>query len=277
MYRHDRLNMLVLVHWVLNGGDMFDPRLFDLTGKRALVTGGGRGLGRAIASALGQMGAKICIAGRTDSSLVMARDSLAGNGISVETLVVDVSDTAASQQSISELDKNWPVDILVNNAGVERVTPSLDVDEAQWDCILNTNLKGSFFTAQVVARSMAAARRGGAIVNLCSLTSYVGVPTAVPYGSSKTGLLGMTRALAAEWADYGIRVNAIAPGYFRTDMTEEFYKDNAWTSDMLQRIPQRRFGELQDIGGAVAFLVSDAAGYITGQCIAVDGGMLASV
>ena len=170
-----------------------------------------------------------------------------------------------------------PIDILVNNAGYEQVTPSLDMSEAIWDAIIDTNLKGSFFVSRAVARHMAASGQGGAIINLCSLTSYVGIPTAVPYGASKSGLLGMTRALAAEWAEHNIRVNALAPGYFRTEMTEPFYQDQSWADAMLTKIPQRRFGALDDIAGAAVFLASPASGYITGQCLPVDGGYLASI
>jgi NAD(P)-dependent dehydrogenase (short-subunit alcohol dehydrogenase family) len=169
------------------------------------------------------------------------------------------------------------LDILINNAGFEHVSPSLDVDEALWASIVDTNLKGAFFAAQAAGRIMAKGGAGGSIVNLCSLTSFVGVPTAVPYGASKSGLLGMTRALACEWAEAGIRVNAIAPGYFRTAMTEVFYEDQDWQERMLSRIPQRRFGEESDVGGVAVFLCSDAAAYVTGHCIPIDGGYLASI
>jgi NAD(P)-dependent dehydrogenase (short-subunit alcohol dehydrogenase family) len=136
--------------------------------------------------------------------------------------------------------------------------------------------KGAFFAAQAAARIMSEGT-GGAILNLCSLTSERGIPTAVPYTSSKSGLLGMTRALAAEWGRHSIRVNALAPGYYRTGMTEGFYKDPDWQEAMLGKIPLGRFGRLDDLAGAAVFLLSDAARYITGACLPVDGGILASI
>ncbi len=162
--------------------------------------------------------------------------------------------------------------ILVNNAGTEEVAPSRDVTEAQWDAIVGTNLKAAFFVAQAFARQT----ETGAILNLGSLTSAVGIPTATPYTASKSGILGMTRALAAEWAP-AIRVNALGPGYFRTAMTEGFYADPAWQDAMLGKIPMQRFGQLDDLIGAAVFLVSDASAYVTGQILYVDGGTLASL
>jgi gluconate 5-dehydrogenase len=169
-----------------------------------------------------------------------------------------------------------PVDVLVNNAGVEEVRPAAEADEALWDKIVDTNLKGAFFISQVVAAGMAETG-GGAIVNLASLTSYVGVPTAVPYGASKSGVLGMTRALAVEWAPKGIRVNAIAPGYFLTELTRAFYEDADWVAAMTAKVPLGRLGELDDLVGAALFLAGRGARYITGQCLAIDGGYLASI
>ncbi|WEK04925.1 MAG: glucose 1-dehydrogenase [Candidatus Devosia phytovorans] len=255
---------------------MNGPAAFDLTGRRALVTGGSRGLGQAIAVALAKMGAAVCVTSRDVAALDETLSLLAETGNEGRGMVLDVRNAAGVRAAVDALDAEWPIDILVNNAGFEHVSPSLDVDEDIWDAIVDTNLKGSFFASQAVARHMAGRGRG-AIVNLCSLTSYVGIPKAVPYGASKSGLLGMTRALSAEWATSGIRVNAIAPGYFRTQMTEGFYADEGWANSMRDKIPQRRFGEMADIGGAVVFLVSDAAAYVTGQCIAVDGGYLASI
>lgn len=255
---------------------MFSPALFSLNGRRALVTGGSRGLGQAIALSLASAGAEVCVTARSLDSLGETLDLLTKTGVAGKGLALDVKNISAANAVLAALGCEWPIDILVNNAGFESISASLDVDEALWDSIVDTNLKGSFFSSQAVARQMAERGLGGVVINLCSLTSFVGIPTAVPYGASKSGLLGITKALSAEWAQHGIRVNAIAPGYFRTDMTEVFYRDEAWVTGMLAKIPQRRFGSMDDIGGAVVFLASDAAAYVTGQCIAIDGGFLAS-
>jgi NAD(P)-dependent dehydrogenase (short-subunit alcohol dehydrogenase family) len=248
---------------------------FDLSGKRAIVTGAGRGIGQAIAKALAEAGADVGLLGRNVAALAETEAAIRASGRRSATVAADVSNVADTAAAIGALaEALGGLEIFVNNAGYEEVRPSLDVDEALWERIVDTNLKGAFFAAQAAAKRMA---DGGAIVNLCSLTSYVGIPTAVPYGSSKTGLLGMTRALATEWAPLGIRVNAIAPGYFHTAMTDVFYQDKGWQEAMLAKIPQRRFGRMEDIGGAVIFLASDASAYVTGHCIPIDGGYLASI
>jgi NAD(P)-dependent dehydrogenase (short-subunit alcohol dehydrogenase family) len=250
---------------------------FSLSGRTALVTGASRGIGEALAAGLANAGADVAVAARELSSLAAAESAISAAGRKSVGIAIDVRDAGAIRAGVEKAAQALGgLDILVNNAGVEDVRDSLAVDEALWDRIVDTNLKGAFFCAQAAARVMAAGK-GGAILNLCSLTSEVGVPTAVPYGSSKSGLLGMTRALAAEWAAKGIRVNGIGPGYFRTDLTEVFYQDEKWQQAMLAKIPLRRFGRLEDLVGAAVFLCSDAAAYVTGQCLYIDGGYLASI
>ncbi|WP_073053466.1 SDR family NAD(P)-dependent oxidoreductase [Kaistia soli] len=246
-------------------------------GKYAFVTGASRGIGREIAEALAGAGADIAISARNIADLDATRTAIEATGRNALAIALDVRDTGACRAAVHHAAvKFGKLDILVNNAGYEEVCPSLDIEEAQWDAIVDTNLKGAFFAAQAAAREMKTGG-GGSIINLCSLTSYVGIPTAAPYTSSKSGLLGMTRALAAEWASLDIRVNAIAPGYFHTAMTDGFYASESWRETMIAKIPLRRFGKLEDLAGVAVFLASEASAYITGQCLPVDGGYLASI
>lgn len=251
---------------------------FSLSGQAALVTGASRGIGRALALGLAHAGAEVALAARSGDDLDSVADEVRALGRRALVVHLDVTNRpAVIAESISRVANEFGrLDVLVNNAGVEQVCDSFDVDEMLWDRILDTNLKGAFFCAQAAARRMTEGG-GGAVLNVCSLTSAVGVPTAVPYGSSKSGLLGMTRALAAEWAARNIRVNGIAPGYFRTALTEAFYQDAAWAKGMRAKIPMGRFGRLDDLIGAAVFLCSDAARYVTGQVLYVDGGYLASI
>ncbi len=250
---------------------------FSLEGRRALITGASRGIGAALAMGLARAGANVALAARDLASLRKIEDAIKAEHHNALSLAMDVRNAAAAKTVVEEARRQLGgLDILINNAGVEEVRDSLEVDEALWDKIVDTNLKGAFFCAQAAARGMAEAG-GGVILNICSLTSEVGVPTAVPYGASKSGLLGMTRALSAEWAARGIRVNGIGPGYLRTALTDVFYKDDKWQEAMLAKIPMRRFGHTDDLVGAAVFLCSDAAAYITGQCLYIDGGYMASI
>lgn len=263
---------------VTTEGRMAIDDLFDLSGRTALVTGASRGIGYAIANGLANAGADIIAVARSTDRLDDLKQSVEQVGRRCNTVVADVSDlTSINGLFAAVRDQDRIPDILVNNAGIEQVAASTDVDEALWDTILDTNLKGAFFVAKAFAKTLLAGGREGSIINMGSLTSAVGVPTATPYTSSKSAILGMTRALASEWAADSIRVNAIGPGYFRTDLTEQFYQDEAWQEAMLNKIPMGRFGRLDDLVGISIFLASPASSYVTGQIFYVDGGYLASI
>jgi gluconate 5-dehydrogenase len=243
----------------------------------AVVTGASRGIGQAIAIGLAEAGAAIFAAGRDLNTLAATQAAIEKIGGRCIPQQLDVSQKSSIDEAFAAIAAVTPtVDILVNNAGVEQVRPSLEVDEVLWDRILDTNLKGAFFCAQAAARLMVP-NGSGSIINMCSLLSGVGVGTAAPYGSSKTGLLGMTRALATEWAASGIRVNGIGPGYFRTEMTEGFFQTDGWEAVMIEKVPMRRFGKVEDLVGAAIFLGSPASSYVTGQLLYVDGGFMAAM
>lgn len=249
--------------------------LFSLAGKTALITGGGRGLGKAMALHLARCGANVWISGRNADTLEAVRSEALSNGLILHPLVMDVSNLNTIREAFSRIaSESQTLDVLVNNAGDETLRACDDVDEALWDRLLDTNLKGPFFVAQQAARLMP---DGGSIINLASLTSAAGVAKAVPYSASKSGILGLTRSLAVEWAPRGIRVNALAPGYFHTDMTDTFFRNDAWREKMLSSIPLARFGLPDDLAGPLQFLCSTASAYITGQVLYVDGGTLAAL
>lgn len=248
---------------------------FSLDGKVAVITGASRGIGGYLAKVLAHSGATVALLGRDEAALASSVTALTAAGCNARYFLADVSEASSLDAVFDGIAQaQGRLDILVNNAGVEEICASVDVTEALWDRIVGTNLKGAFFAAQAACRRMS---EGGSIINLCSLTSEAGVAGAAPYGASKSGLAGLTRALATEWASRDIRVNGIGPGYFRTALTAAFYRDPQWQQAMLPKIPLRRFGALSDLGGAAVFLCSDAASYITGQVLYVDGGYLAAL
>jgi gluconate 5-dehydrogenase len=251
---------------------------FSLKGKLALITGSGRGIGKSLSLALAKSGCNIILTSRSEDELRDVQSQINEIKRKCDYFCLDISKIKDIKNFYSKLNelKLYP-DILINNAGTEEVRSSEKVDEKLWDKILDTNLKGAFFNSQCFASQLKIKNKSGSIINLGSLSSSIGIPTAVAYTSSKAGILGMTKALSSEWASDRIRVNAIAPGYFRTNLTEVFYKDNNWQKNMLAKIPMKRFGNMEDLHGVVILLASDASSYITGQIIYIDGGFISSI
>ena len=246
--------------------------LFDLSGKVAVVTGTSRGLGQYFGRALAKAGADLVITSRKLSSLTDFKkkiESLGRKALAVQMDVLSQSDIENMVQiTIEEYGK---IDILVNNAGLNIRSPSADFSWEDWDTVLNTNLKGNFFCAQAVAKEMIK-RRYGRIINMGSCTCVFGMEGIAPYTASRGGVLMMTKSLAAEWGKYGITVNVLAPGWFKTAQNAALYKNEKWVEYIKSRIPLNRPGQPHDLDGTVIFLASDASAYITGQIILVDGG-----
>ena len=247
----------------------------DLGGRVALVTGASGGLGAHFAGVLAGAGARVAVAARRLDACEAVCDGIRAAGGDAVVIELDVADAAAARDAVSAVvARCGRLDVLVNNAGIAATRPALDLAEAEWDAVLDTNLKGAFLMAQAAARAMTGAG-GGSIVNVASILGLRVAGGVAAYAASKAGLLQLTRALALEWARHGVRVNALCPGYIETDINRDFFRSEAGAA-MLKRVPQRRLGQPGDLDGALLLLCSEASRYMTGAEIAVDGGHLVS-
>jgi NAD(P)-dependent dehydrogenase (short-subunit alcohol dehydrogenase family) len=246
---------------------------FSLKGKTALVTGAGRGIGRAIAIGYAEAGADVVIVSRTQSDLEEVADQIQQAGGKAYTFEADVTNKRHIETIFEKLDtQNVKIDILVNNAGMNIRSKALEVSDEEWDTIMNTNLRSAFWFSQKAGERMKE-NGGGKIIMISSVAGHVALRTGVVYASTKAAIIQMTKNLALEWGQYGINVNSIGPWYFNTPLTEKLLSDKDYLNDILAVTPQKRVGELPDLVGPAVFLASDAASYINGQTLFVDGGM----
>ncbi len=256
---------------------MATGNLFDLTDRLALVTGSSRGIGFALARALGDAGAELILNGRNAAELEAAAETLRGDGHRVNVRVCDVTDADAVASMISSVETELgPLEVLVNNAGMQQRAPVLDFPVDGFRNVLEVNLIAPFVVAQAAAKAMVGRGRGK-IINIGSVQSQLGRPTIVPYTASKGGVMLLTRGLCADLGPSGIQVNTLAPGYFATELTAALVADAEFSAWVSGRTPAGRWGQVEELGGAVVFLASDASSFVNGQTIFVDGGMTAVV
>ena len=250
-----------------------DSRLFDLAGRVAIVTGTSRGLGQYFARALARAGADLVLTSRRREDLTPFQAEIEALGRRAVALELDVRDRESIERMAAAAEAAYGhLDILVNNAGCNVRKPALDVTWDDWNLVVDTNLRGSFFVAQAVARRMVA-RNYGRIINIGSVTSVAGYAGLGPYGASRGGIRQLTMSLAHDWGKHGVTVNCLAPGWFRTAQNNVMYEDEAWVEYLVERIPVGRPGEPADLDGAVVFLASESSRYVTGQTLLVDGGI----
>ena len=247
--------------------------LFDLSGRVAIVTGTSRGLGQYMARALAKAGADLVLTSRDRNRLLPFEAEITALGRRAVSVELDVRQHESIERMAATAEEAFGhVDILVNNAGCNVRKPALDVTWEEWNLILDTNLRGSFFVAQAVVRGMIA-RGYGRVINIGSVTSVAGYSGLAAYGASRGGIRQLTMSLADDWGKYGVTVNCLAPGWFRTEQNKILYEDKEWVEYLCDRIPLKRPGQPQDLDGAVVFLAAESSGYITGQTLLVDGGI----
>lgn len=245
--------------------------LFDLTGQTALITGGGTGLGRQFAITLAEAGATVVLSARRVDKLEATAVEIQQSGGKAHCCAMDVTDSDSIANAFDQASQHGTVTVLVNNAGLSTYPMLIDASEETWDKAQDTNLKGAWMVAKEAATRMIKNEVGGSIINISSALGTAIQKGTGPYATSKAGLLHLTKGMAVEWARYGIRVNAIAPGYFATDLANEFLESEPGKA-MVKRIPQRRLGEHENLSGAILLLATEAGAYMTGTTITVDGG-----
>jgi 2-deoxy-D-gluconate 3-dehydrogenase len=249
---------------------------FRLDGKTALVTGASSGIGRHFAATLAEAGAVVIATGRRIERIEALAAELRDRGLKAHALALDVTDPASVAAGIDKaVALAGPIDVLVNNAGIADVRPAIDTSEADWRRVLDTNLDGAWRMAQACAKTMLAAKRGGAIINIASILGLRVSVNLLAYEAAKAALVQVTKALALEWARYGIRVNAICPGYIHSEINAGLFDTEAGQA-MVKRVPQRRVGDPGELDGALLLLASEAGSYMTGSIVVVDGGHLVS-
>jgi gluconate 5-dehydrogenase len=250
---------------------------FRLNGRRALITGSSGGIGLALARALGQAGATLILNGRHEGKLQAAAQLLRAEGLSVSTAAFDVTDADAVRQGIDAIEKDiGSIDILVNNAGMQIRGPLHDFADTDWHTLMRTNLDSVYFVGKTVAQKMIP-RGCGKIINICSVQSELGRPGIAPYTASKGAVKMLTKGMAIDWGQFGITVNGLGPGYFKTELTEKLVADPAFTGWLVGRTPSRRWGDVEDLGGAAVFLASEASCFVNGHILYVDGGVTATL
>ena len=252
-------------------------KLFDVRGRNALITGASRGIGFALARGLGRAGARPVLNGRNEETLDAAVAALAKEGIAAKTCAFDVTSHTQASASIAELEATGTqIDILINNAGMQTRAPLQDFEVDKFDQLIATNLRSVFSVSQAVAKPMME-RKAGKIINIASVMSLLARPSIAPYTASKGAVSSLTKAMAADWAQYGLNCNAIAPGYFKTELNEALEGDADLNSWLISRTPAGRWGEVEELVGVCLFLASNASDFVNGQTIFVDGGLTATV
>lgn len=250
---------------------------FRLNGRRALITGSSGGIGLALARALAQAGASVILNGRNPDKLNAAVAQLQSEGLAAQAAAFDVTHFESVAQAIHALESSGiAIDILVNNAGIQIRNALHEFEVADWHSLMKTNLDSVFFVSKAVAKHMIE-RKHGKIINICSVQSELGRPSIAPYAASKGALKMLTKGMAIDWGPYGINVNGLGPGYFKTELTEKLVSDAAFTQWLVGRTPSRRWGEVQELGGAAVYLASDASRFVNGHILYVDGGVTATL